>query len=501
MPEDPDTTFDDYVVPDEQPLSRLLPHSADAEKAVLACVMNDPNTWDQLAGLIESEDFYETRNRKIFEVMQSLANQGNPTDHLSVSDALANADQLKAVGDYPYLFDVTKTIHDPHNVQTYARMVHDAALRRDLVGAADFIKNIAVTPGERSTQDVLSESETRVLGISAQKTDERFEHSLGEDLTKIVQRIEQMRNTGSALPGLASGFLKLDELTGGLHDNDLIIVAGRPSMGKTSFAINISENVILREKPSPVLFFSLEQDASQIMIRMLSSLSGVPYNKLERAELSVQQWKQLESAYQLLSDKQFHIVSRPTLSVDEMRSYLRRINRMIRVDRTNNTSQGIGLVVVDYIQLMRASRRIDSRVLELGDISRSLKAFAKEFEVPVIALAQLNRAVESRNDKRPRMADLRDSGEIEQDADLIVFIYRDEVYDEQSPHKGKAEIIVAKQRNGPRGSTELSFSGALMKFENPGEESAGVYQSAQPSRDSDAPPSAPSFEEDDSPPF
>lgn len=474
MSDDYDTEIQEYLASDSssQTLSRM-PHSTEAERAVLACVMGDPSAWDRLTGLLESKEFFEPKNRKIFETIRTLANQGSPMDNLTVCDALTNAGLLEEVGGYPYLFEIEETVHDSRNVEAYAKMVRGAALRRELIGASTYIKNIAHTPEDRTSEQVISESEERILGISKGTTGEQYQHFLGDILSPAVSRIEELRSADGKLPGLPSGFWDLDDLTGGFHNNDLIIIAGRPSMGKTAFALNICEQVILAQETKPVLFFSLEQDHSQLVLRLLAAQSSVPYRNLVTAELSTQQWKQLESATGCLSDKPLFLVDRPNLSVEEMRSYARRINREVK--SAERSGEGLGsnslaLIVVDYIQLMRPSRRHDNRVQEMGDITRSLKALAKEFNVPVVALSQLNRRLEDRHDKRPKMSDLRDSGEIEQDADLILFIYRDEVYDRESAEKGKAEIILAKHRNGPRGSIKLRFVEPLMKFDVTGED-------------------------------
>lgn len=470
MSDNYETEVQEYLASDSsnQSLSRM-PHSTEAERAVLACVMGDPSAWDRLTGLLESEEFYEPKNRKIFETIKTLANQGSPMDNITVSDALKNAGLLEEVGGYPYLFEIEETVHDSRNVETYAKMVRGAALRRELIGATTYIKNIAHTPEDRTSEQVISESEERILGISKGTTGEQYQHYLGDILSPAVGRIEELRSAEGRLPGLPSGFWDLDDLTGGFQNNDLIIVAGRPSMGKTAFALNICEQVILAQEARPVLFFSLEQDHSQLVIRLLAAQSSVPYKDLVTARLSAQQWKQLESATGCLSDKPLFLVDRPNLSVDEMRSYARRINREVK-SGTDIEVDRLALIVVDYIQLMRPSRRHENRVQEMGDITRSLKALAKEFNVPVVALSQLNRRLEDRHDKRPKMSDLRDSGEIEQDADLIIFIYRDEVYDRESTEKGKADIILAKHRNGPRGSIKLRFVEQLMKFDATGEE-------------------------------
>lgn len=481
MSDNYETELEDYLAgePSSQPAHRM-PHSSEAERAVLACVMGDPSAWDRLTGLLESAEFFEPKNRKIYETIGTLASRGNPMDNISVSDALRNDGVLDEVGGYPYLFEIAETVHDARNVEAYAEMVHGAAVRRKLIDAAAHIKNIAYTPRDKTSQQVLSESEEQILGISNTSTGEQHQHFLGDVLSPAVNRIEQLRSSDGRLPGLESGFWDLDDLTGGFHDNDLIIVAGRPSMGKTAFAMNISEHVILGRETRPVLFFSLEQDHSQLVIRLLATQSSVPYKNLESANLSAQQWKQLESATGCLSDKPLYLVDRPNLSVEEMRSYARRINREIKSNDgagEGTGDEGLALIVVDYIQLMRPSKDYNNRVLEMGDITRSLKGLAKEFGVPVIALSQLNRRLEDRHDKRPKMSDLRDSGEIEQDADLILFIYRDEVYDKGTREKGIAEIILAKHRNGPRGAIKLRFVESLMKFDATEEEYNEVSRS------------------------
>ena len=476
MPENPETpldTLDEYSLNDAtNRMGRLLPHNVDAEMAVLACLMNDPNAWDYISGSIEASEFYDPNNRKIFQSIETLANQGKSTDPISVSEALLSTSELQRIGGFRYLSDVKETIHDPKLVRTYARMVHDTSLRRELIGASDFIRTVAQTPGKRTIEQLLSEAESRVLGVSERPTNERYQHTLDEILLPTVDHIDKLRKSDGGIAGLSSGFYDLDNLTGGFKKSDLILVAGRPSMGKTSFALNICEHVILPDNPLPVLFFSVEQDHSQLIMRLLAAQSGIPYMQLENGKLNAQQWRQLQSSAEFLMNRHFFIVDRPSISVDEMRSYLKRINRELKAEgrqSAGGSSDGVALVVVDYVGLMKSNRRQDNRNLELGEISRSLKALAKEFTVPVIALSQLNRAVESREDKRPRMSDLRDSGELEQDADLILFIYRDEIYNKETKDLGKAELILAKHRNGPRGAVKINFVEKLMKFEGPEE--------------------------------
>ncbi|MXZ44905.1 MAG: replicative DNA helicase [Gammaproteobacteria bacterium] len=439
----------------------------DAERAILACLMKEESAWDRLTGLIHESDFSDHKHRRIFSTMRLLAEQNKSLDPISVSGALRDSDLFGKVGGQSYLMEIEETIFDVKKLLDYKELVRVTAIRRELVRVSQHIQTIATHPQDRTVEELLTESETKVLKVGEQRDDEEVFDRLKDRVDDAVRYIEKLAKQGGQVPGLESGFERLDELTSGFRDNDLIIVAARPSMGKTALTLNICTNILLNAE-KPLLFFSLEQDREQLIRRMLSAVAGVSHGKLDRGEgLTTQDWQQLESARLSLSKVDFFIVDRPNITLEDMKSQIRRINRELRDQKDANNK--LAMVVVDYLQLVKPSRDRSSRVIELGEVSRGLKALAKEFKIPVVSVAQLNRNVENRENKRPRMADLRDSGEIEQDADLILFIYRDEEYDEHSAQKGKAEIIIGKHRNGPRGDLTLDFQTHLMKFSNEGD--------------------------------
>ncbi len=444
--------------------------NTDAERAILACMMNDDSAWDRLTGLINETDFSDVKNRKIFRVIRALAIQNHHIDQISVQAALKDADLLASIGGRRYLLEVDTSLYDPRRLIDYKEMVRATTIRRALIQASDHIRSIATHPMDRTLPELLSESEGQVLQVGDQGDSDSLVSRLKDSIGPTIEYIRNIAEAGGRIPGLESGFRQLDELTSGFRDNDLIIVAARPGMGKTALTLNICTNILLNTS-KPVLFFSLEQDREQLIRRMLASVAGVSYSKLDRGEnLSTQDWQQLESARLSLSQREFFIVDQPNVNVDSMRSHIRRINRELKsAPSEESDAENLAMVVIDYLQLVRPSREYNSRVIELGEISRSLKALAKEFNIPVVSVAQLNRNLENRENKRPRMSDLRDSGEIEQDADLILFIYRDEVYDDQSAQKGKADIIISKHRNGPLGEITLDFQDYIMKFCNEGE--------------------------------
>ncbi len=440
----------------------------DAERAILACLMKEDSAWDRLTGLIHEADFSDHKHRRIFATMRLLAEQNKSLDPISVSGALRDSDLFGKVGGQNYLMEIEETLFDKNRLLDYKELVRATAIRRELVHVSQQIRLIATHPQDRTVDELLTESETKVLKVGEQRDDEEIVVRLNERIDDAVGYIKTLAEHDGYIPGLETGFERLDKLTAGFRDNDLIIIAARPSMGKTALALNICTNILLSSQ-KPILFFSLEQDREQLIRRMLSAVAGVSHGKLDRGkDLKTQDWQQLESARLSLSKVQFFIVDRPNITLEDMMSQIRRINRELR-DESKDSNNKLAMVVVDYMQLVKPSRDRPSRVIELGEISRGLKALAKEFKIPVVSVAQLNRNVENRENKRPRMADLRDSGEIEQDADLILFIYRDEVYDEYSAQKGKAEIIIGKHRNGPRGDLTLDFQDHLMKFSNEGE--------------------------------
>ena len=440
----------------------------DAERAILACLMKHDDSWDRLTGLIHEPDFSDHKHRRIFSTMRALADQNKSLDPISVGGALKDSDLFGKIGGQRYLLEIEETIFDKENLFDYKDIVRSTAIRRDLIRVSDHIRMIATHPKDRTVHELISESENRVLSVAEQRDNEDVVQELKKRIGDAIDYIKNLSEQGGPNPGLESGFERLDNLTAGFRNNDLIIIAARPSMGKTALSLNICTNILLNAQ-KPILFFSLEQDREQLIRRMLSSVAGVSHGKLDRgADLTTKDWQQLDSARHSLSKVDFFIVDRPNITLEDMNSYIRRINREL-VANSGDPDNTLGMVVVDYIQLVKPSRDRTSRVIELGEISRGLKALAKEFAIPVVSVAQLNRNVENRENKRPRMADLRDSGEIEQDADLILFIYRDEVYDADSAQKGKAEIIIGKHRNGPRGDLILDFQANLMKFSNEGD--------------------------------
>lgn len=440
----------------------------DAERAILACLMREESSWDRLTGLIQESDFSDHKHRRIFSTMRLLAEQNKSLDPISVSGALRDSDLFGKVGGQSYLMEIEETIFDEKRLLDYKDIVRATAIRRELVHVSQHIRLIATHPQDRTVDELITESETKVLKVGEQRDNEDIVDRLKERIDDAVDYIKTLSELDGHVPGLESGFDRLDELTAGFRDNDLIIIAARPGMGKTALSLNICTSILLNLE-KPILFFSLEQDREQLIRRMLSSVAGVSHGKLDRgAGMTTQDWQQLESARISLSKSEFFIVDRPNITLEDMMSQIRRINRELR-EHKKEPNNRLAMVVVDYLQLVKPSRDRNSRVIELGEVSRGLKALAKEFNIPVVSVAQLNRNVENRENKRPRMADLRDSGEIEQDADLILFIYRDEVYDEHSAQKGKAEIIVGKHRNGPRGDLTLDFQANLMKFSNEGE--------------------------------
>ena len=440
----------------------------DAERAILACLMKEESSWDRLTGLIHESDFSDHKHRRIFSTMRLLAEQNKSLDPISVSGALRDSDLFGKVGGQSYLLEIEETIFDEKRLLDYKDIVRATAIRRELVHVSQHIRLIATHPQDRTVDELITESETKVLKVGEQRDDEEIVDRLKERIDDAVDYIKTLSERDGHVPGLESGFDRLDEFTAGFRDNDLIIIAARPGMGKTALSLNICTSILLNLE-KPILFFSLEQDREQLIRRMLSSVAGVSHGKLDRGVgMTTQDWQQLESARISLSKSEFFIVDRPNITLEDMMSQIRRINRELR-EHKNEPNNRLAMVVVDYLQLVKPSRDRNSRVIELGEVSRGLKALAKEFKIPVVSVAQLNRNVENRENKRPRMADLRDSGEIEQDADLILFIYRDEVYDEHSAQKGKAEIIIGKHRNGPRGDLTLDFQANLMKFSNEGE--------------------------------
>lgn len=445
---------------------KIPPNAIEAEQAVLGSILLDNNAWDQIVELIQSEDFYRKEHRLIFSGIQKMLEDGQPVDVLTLGKFLENRGELDAVGGLAYLGTLVNETPTAANVQAYARIVRDKALARSLIRVGTQVTELAYQPDGRPATALLDEAERLIFEISeAQSRGRGGFRSLNSLLTDVVDHIETMARDNRKITGVATGFVDLDERTSGLQASDLVIIAGRPSMGKTAFAMNIAEHVAVAEK-LPVAVFSMEMPGNQITLRLLSSRGRIDQHKVRTGKLGVDDWPRLAHTMGELSEAPLFIEDTPALTPLELRSKARKLKR----------EHGLSLIVVDYLQLMQVPGRSDNRTSEISEISRSLKALAKELNVPVIALSQLNRGLENRTDKRPQMADLRESGAIEQDADLIMFIYRDEVYHkDKDDNKGIAEIIIGKQRNGPIGVVRLTFLGEYTRFENyagPGYDSA-----------------------------
>lgn len=440
---------------------KIPPHSIEAEQSLIGGILLDTTAWDRVNGRIYAADFYRADHRLIFQAIDELVSKNKPVDVLTVADLLKAKQALENAGGEVYLFELVKNTPTAANIVAYADIVRERSVLRRLISAAGSIADDAFSPNGRETRDIVDEAERRIFEIAEKDSATEGPVALPTWLGQAMERIDTLYRTGGAITGTATGFKDLDQLTTGLQASDLIIIAGRPSMGKTMLGVNIAEQVALQnlqqEQKKPVLIFSLEMPGDAIAMRMLSSLGRINHHKLRTGDLSDEDWSRIGSNLTLLSETQTYIDDTPGLTPTEVRSRARRLAR---------EHGQLGLVLVDYLQLMHVPGFRENRNLEISEISRALKSLAKELKVPVIALSQLNRSLEQRSDKRPVMSDLRESGAIEQDADLIAFIYRDEVYDENSPDKGIAEIIIGKHRNGPIGKIRLAFLGQYMRFDN-----------------------------------
>lgn len=435
------------------------PHSLEAEQSVIGGLLLDNQRWDTVSERVIAQDFYSRPHRLIFEAVKSLLESGQPLDLITLSEYLELREQLEDVGGFAYLADLVKNTPSAANINAYADIVAERALVRNLIGVANEIADAGYDPQGRSSEDLLDLAESKVFAIAeARSSENEGPQNVDTILEKTLERIELLYKTPQdGVTGVNTGFTDLNKKTAGLQGSDLIIVAARPSMGKTTFAMNLCENAAMQQD-KPVLIFSLEMPAEQIMMRMLASLSRVDQTKIRTGQLDDEDWARISSTMGMLMEKKnMFIDDSSALTPTEVRSRARRIAR---------EHGGLSLIMIDYLQLMRVPSQSDNRTLEIAEISRSLKALAKELNVPVVALSQLNRSLEQRADKRPVNSDLRESGSIEQDADLIMFIYRDEVYHPDSPMKGIAEIIIGKQRNGPIGSVRLTFQGQYSRFDN-----------------------------------
>ncbi len=417
--------------------------------------MLDDEAWDKVSGMLSAEDFYRGDHRIIFRCMFELIERNKPLDVITISESLDEVNELQNIGGLAYISGLTNSTPTASNIRAYAEIVSERATVRKLISAAHEIADSGFNPQGRDSATLINEAESRVFKIGDERPNRGGPESIRPLLTKAVEKIDLLFQNKGALTGISSGFREIDEITSGLQDSDLIIVAGRPSMGKSSFMMNIAESAVISEG-KPVLIFSLEMPADSIILRMLSSLGRIDQSKIRTGQLSDDDWPRLTSAVTLLNDKPLFVDDTPALSPNEIRSRARRIAREFGP---------LGMIIVDYLQLMQVTGGSENRAGEISEISRSLKAIAKEFKCPLIAGSQLNRSLEQRPDKRPIMSDLRESGAIEQDADLIMAIYRDEVYHEDA-EKGVAEIIILKQRNGPIGRRRLAFAGRYTRFED-----------------------------------
>ena len=442
--------------PDNPPVSlKVPPHSIEAEQSVLGGLMLDNESWFDLVEFCQASDFYQTRHRLIFEAMMTLANADEPLDAVTVAEKLRSQGLLDKIGDITYLAELTEVTLGASNILAYAKIVQERSVMRQLVGAANKISDSVFAPEGRDSIALLEIAEKSVFEISENRGQEGGPEKVVPLLERAVQKVEFLHQNKGSITGIATGFSDLDKKTAGLQPSDLVIVAARPSMGKTAFAVNMAEHAVMQG--NSVLVFSMEMPSEQIVMRMLSSLGRIDQTRLRTGELQDDDWTRFTGAVSQLRDKRLFVDDTPALTPGDVRSRTRRVAR---------EAGGVDLIVIDYLQLMRTADKSESRAGEISEISRSLKALAKEMRCPVIALSQLNRALEQRPDKRPMMSDLRESGAIEQDADVILFIYRDEVYNEDTEDKGVAEIIIGKQRNGPIGKVRTSFIGNLTKFEN-----------------------------------
>jgi replicative DNA helicase len=438
---------------------KMPPHSIEAEQSVLGGLMLDNEAWDRVSEKVVEHDFYLRSHRLIFNAMARLAEGNQPIDLITVSEALEANQQLDDIGGFAYLGEIAKNTPSAANILAYADIVRERAVVRDMIGVAHDIADAGYDTQGRTAAELLDFAETKVFKIAEQraKANEGPE-PINSILAKTIDKIDALyRSPQNGITGVSTGYVDLDKMTNGLQPSDLIIVAARPSMGKTTFAMNLCEHAAITSD-KPVLIFSLEMPSDQIMMRMLASLGRINQTKVRTGQLEDEDWARLSSAIELLNSKgKMYIDDASGLTPTEVRSRARRIAR---------EHGGLSMIMVDYLQLMTVPGMSENRTLEIAEISRSLKALAKELKVPVVALSQLNRSLEQRADKRPVNSDLRESGSIEQDADLIMFIYRDEVYHEDTADKGTAEIIIGKQRNGPIGRVRLTFHGHFSRFDN-----------------------------------
>lgn len=451
---------DDFPRDREVAQLRVPPHSIEAESSVLGGLLLDNEAWDRVADLLSPSDFYRYEHRLIFKSIQGLIDASKPADVITVFEALQSLGHADEVGGLSYLNSLAQYVPSAGNIRRYAEIVRERGILRKLVSASDEIATAAFNPLGKPVDTILDEAEQRIFNIGEEgsRMKEGFQ-DMGSLVLDLMDRVQEMSDNPNDITGVPTGFYDLDRMTSGLQAGDLIILAARPSMGKTSLAINIAEHVALYEE-LPVAVFSMEMGASQLAVRIVGSIGRIDQSHLRTGKLSDDEWPRLTEAIEKLRNISLHIDETPGLTVSQLRTNARRLARQC--------GGKLGLIVVDYLQLMSVSSGMsdENRATAVGEISRGLKMLAKELGCPVIALSQLSRGVESRPDKRPMMSDLRESGAIEQDADVIMFIYRDDYYNKDSKEPGVAEVIISKQRNGPTGTAKLAFLKPLTKFES-----------------------------------
>lgn len=436
---------------------KVPPHSVEAEQSVLGGLMLSNPAWDEVGDMLSEGDFYRRDHRLIFRAIARLAERNEPFDVVTLSEQLDRLGELDNVGGLAFLGTIAKNTPSAANIKSYAGIIRERSILRQLIQVGTEIASDAYNPEGQSSKDLLDKAESRVFEIAEQGMRGSGFTPLRSLLVEAIDKIEMLFEQDNPITGVSTGYADFDAMTSGLQKSDLVIVAGRPSMGKTTFAMNLAENAAIKSK-APVAVFSMEMPGEQLAMRLISSVGKIDQTRLRSGKLDNDDWPRLTTAVGTLNEAPMFIDDTPALTPNDLRARARRLAR---------EHGDLGLIVIDYLQLMRGSGSgHDNRASEISEISRSLKALAKELKVPVIALSQLNRSLEQRPNKRPVMSDLRESGAIEQDADVIIFIYRDEVYNPESPDKGTAEIIIGKQRNGPIGAVRLTFLGQYTRFEN-----------------------------------
>lgn len=453
--------FSHSAFPDDPQLAaiRLPPHSVEAEQALIGGILLDNAAWERIADLVTAGDFYRDDHRRIYTHIARLVDLGKPADVVTVFESLEKSNEAEQAGGLAYIAEIANSTPSAANIRRYAEIVRERAILRKMVAVGDEIAASALNPSGRDAKMLLDEAEAKVFEIAEDGArDSSGFVSIQPLLQRVADRVQELydRDNPDEVTGVPTGLTDLDEITSGLHASDMIIVAGRPAMGKTTLALNVAEHVAVDCK-LPVAIFSMEMPGTQLATRFISSIGRIDQQKLRTGRLTDDDWQRLTVAMGRLYEAPIFIDETPGLNPIDLRARCRRLARQCGK---------LGLIVIDYLQLMTGVRDSDNRASELSDISRSVKSLAKELDVPIVALSQLNRSLEQRPNKRPVMSDLRESGAIEQDADIIMFIYRDEVYNPDTPDKGSAELIIGKHRNGPTGMVRLTFRGECTRFEN-----------------------------------